>query len=283
MILSAKNLAIGMCLYLYLVSVLTAHADGVDAVIKADGNYIDDIEIIGDATLPSGEVFAVLEMRNQHLKFFVDPDAIYVMMDKDNPILTEQTPFDGFWISTQSVHSADWPPCRARVLDENGARYLVHGTLVWTNTAIADNGYDLAFTIDLGTCGARPEAWGYSRAAFEMAGLDGVPHPDIPDQGGPFVTDVDGVEYYVEIAESGATLVSVNMRTIFVPMATAKPVSEIFVEQEVFVMYPDCTTSSERRGFGTWALTNGGFFVDFETISFSFLRMEAPVDNGRAC
>ena len=282
MISMTKSLAVGFGLM--LLNVFGAHADGVYPMFAADGGYIDDIEIIGDVTLPSGEVLAALEMRNQYLKFFVDPDGIYVTMLEDNPILTQQKPFYGYWVSTQSVDIADWPACDYEVSDEFGTPYLAHGTLVWTNTAIADNGYELAFNIDLGTCNTDQTPWAYSRAAIEMSGLSGVPHDDI-DYGDDYIlTDANGVEFLVDITDYGATLISVDPREIVIPLATAEPSNETLFEQEILEMYMDCSTSSIHHGYGTWSWANGGFFVDFEAVSFSFPRLDAPVnDDTGAC
>jgi len=275
------TLSTGVCLT--LLGALAAHADGVDPMFKADGSYIDDIEIIGDVTLPSGEVIAALEMRDQHLKFFVDPEGVYVTMYDENPVFTEKTPFYGFWVSTQSVDIADWPACDYEVTDETGTSYRAHGTLVWTNSGIAENGYQIAFQIDLGTCSNRQEPWAYSLAAIEMAGLGGVPHDDIPPQDTYTVTEADGTEFAVEENEMGATLISVEPREIVVPMATAEPSTKTYFEQEILNMHHDCTTSSIRHGYGTWEWANGGFVVGFEDVGFSFPRQDAPLYSDGAC
>ncbi len=275
----SRTLATGLCLT--ALSSFAAYADGVDPMFDANGSYIDEIEIIDDVTLPSGGTYAMLLMEDQHLKFFVDPDAIYVMMDENNPIIVQKTPFYGFWVSTQSVDIADWPACAYEVQDEHGTPFQAHGTLTWTNTGIAENGYELAFTIDLGTCGDAQQPWAFSRAAIEMSGLSGVPHDDIEPEWTHTVVEADGEEYVVELGEYGATLTSVNLREIVV--AIDDTTNEVVTEHEVFGMHPDCTASSWYYGIGTWSWANGGFIVGFDDVGFSFPRQDAPVDDESRC
>ena len=276
-----KNLVAGFSLSLF--SALPAYADGVDQIFKADGTFIDEIEIVGDVVMDSGETLALLEMRAKEMKFFVDPDAVYVTLYDENPILTENKEFYGFWVSTRPPGASEWPDCGYNVVDDQGTAYDAHGTLVWTNTDIAPNGYSLAYSIDLGTCQTRQLPWGYSLAAIQMSPDAGVPHGDVPDQNSYKVTDSNGAEYYVEAADGGAILTSVEFREIAVPMADAAQSTEIFFEQDVLNMYADCSTGSMHYGYGTWSWANGGFLVNFDSVSFSFPRMDAPPENGGAC
>jgi hypothetical protein len=268
---------------LSLLCAFPAYSDGVDQMFTADGAYIDDIEIVGDVVMDSGEELVLLEMREQHMKFFVDPEAIYVTMDPNNPILTENKQFFGFWVSTQSVDVSDWSNCGYNVVDDQGVPYDAHGTLVWTNTDIAPNGYSLAYGIDLGVCEKGQQPWAYSRAAIEMSPDAGVPHGDIPDQNNDTVTDANGADYTVEASDGWAILTSIETREIVVPMADAEQSSETFYEQDVLHMYSDCVTGSVHYGYGTWAWANGGFEIIFDSASFSFPHMDAPPENGGAC
>jgi hypothetical protein len=110
----------------------------------------------------------MLEMREQHLRFYVDPDAIYVTLMDDNPILIKQQPFNEFWVSTASVDYTGLTVCSHEIWDENGESYPAHGSIVWTNSGIAANGYELAFTIDLGTCDGPAQPWGCSAAKLDI-------------------------------------------------------------------------------------------------------------------
>ena len=250
------------------LSVAVAHADGIDPMFSIEGYYIDDLEIIGDVILPNGAEMVAFEMRNEHLKFFIVPEAAYVMIDANNPIIAQQTPFYGFWVSTQSVDIGNRPVCDYHVYDEYGEFYLVHGSLVWTNTGLSKN-YDLAFNIQLGTCAEREQPWAFSGAAIEMA-AGGVPHADVPALDFYSVFDANGEEYIIQSDRDGAVLVSLYPRDIVVRMATAKASYETFYEQEVVIMDKDCTATSTRRGNGSWSWANGGFVIDFEDIGFSF-------------
>ncbi|MFT5061082.1 MAG: hypothetical protein ACI9VX_001250 [Dinoroseobacter sp.] len=260
-----------------------AHADGVNPIFYADGGYIDDIEIIGDVVMPTGIEYAVLEMREQHLRFYVDPDAIYVTMIDDNPILTRQLPFNGFWVSTASVDYTGLTVCSDEIRDENGESYPAHGSVIWTNSGIAANGYELAFTIDRGTCDRPVKPWGYSRPALDFTLQSAVPHDDITPQDALTIIDGNGEVWMAERDQAFTTLISQEARKIVVSMATAVASSETFYEQDVIVMQPDCFASSLRRGYGTWSWANGGFIVEFDTLRLAFPRADAPIDNNGGC
>lgn len=270
---------LGSALGLLTVCASVGNADGVDPIFNPDGIFIDDIEIIGDVTMPSGQTYAVLEMSSEHMRFYVDPDAIYVTMDESNPIIVKQTPFHGFWLSTQTIDNTNWPACRSEAFDEYGKPYQAYGDLNWTNTGIADNGYELAFIIDLGTCDSAPQEWGLSQAVLAMAetgdARDGYQEP-------PFtLTDANNVAFTVQITPDGTTLDSVNPREIVI--MSDGSVSGVFNEHENLAMYADCSAFSPRRGWGNWAWANGGFFIDYSSASFSFPRMDAPIENGGDC
>lgn len=280
MISKVKNLAAG--LVISTLSVFTAQADGLYQMFSGNGDYIDDIEIIGDVTLPSGQTMAALEMRNEHMKFFVDPEGIYVTLVENNPILTEQRPFFGYWISTQSVDIGDRPACDFEVQDEYGAYYQVHGYVMWTNTGMTEN-YDIAFNIAIGDCGGGEELWAFNNAYFTLNNANAVPHDDIPAQNIYTVVDSSGEEFILETIDTYSILTSVAKQKIVVSMATSPVTYESFYEQEVILLNSDCSTSSQHHGYGTWSWANGGFIVDFYDISFSFPRMDSPPDDTGAC
>lgn len=97
------------------------------------------------------------------------------------------------------------------------------------------------------------------------------------------MVDSYGREYAVEAAEGWAVLTSVDRREIVMTLADAAQSTQVVVEQDVLAMYQDCTSGSAHYGYGTWGWANGGFYIDFDTISFSFPRMDAPPNNGGAC
>jgi len=150
-----------------------AAADGVYKMYNSDGTYIDEIEIIEDVTSASGEEFAVFEMADMHMRFYIDPDAAYVTMVEDNPVFTEQRPFYGYWVSTASPDVGEWPICGGARNIETGEQFRVFGELVWRNYGIAPNGYGIAFSVDLGTCNDAPGPWAYSATALDFLGLGG--------------------------------------------------------------------------------------------------------------
>ena len=115
-------------------------------------------QIIGDVYLPNGQEMAALEMRNEYIKLFVDPDGIYVTLDPNNPIFTENPPFYGYWVSTQSPDIGNWPLCAKQVQDEYGEYHQVHGQVTWTNTGMTDN-YDHGFNVILESCDGSQSLW----------------------------------------------------------------------------------------------------------------------------
>ncbi|OSQ51354.1 hypothetical protein [Marivita geojedonensis] len=259
---SIKTLATGACLSAFCL--VPAYADGVDEMFTADGHFLGELEIVGDVVLPSGEEMTLFEMRDQHLKIYVHPDAAYVTMDPNNPIFTQQTPFYGKWMSTASPDYLDYPVCKWNMTDENGEIQTVHGSIHWWNTGIGSDGYSLAFNLDFSTCDDLPSPWAYSRAGLELAGLGGVPHNDIPPQDEYSIAEANGETFWVLLTDAGAQLTSDN-------------------GSEQFDMSADCSASSAKRGIGNWGWANGGFFVDFNSASFSFPRMDAPVEDGGRC
>lgn len=240
-----------------------SEADGFSAVYTPDGRFIDTIEIVGDVTMPSGETYAVLEMPSEHMRFYVDPDAIYVMLDSNNPILTRRTPFRGFWLDQRTIDNTAWPACPTEAFDEFGAPYQAHGTLVWANTGIAENGYDLQFQIQLGTCDGKPQDWGVSGFAPEGGGTS-VNGTTPADDHGYTLTDANGAVFAVNIAPE---------RTTLVPISGA----------ESLAMYANCTAYAAQQGWGSWGWSNGGFIIEFAMAHYSFPRMDAPIENAEAC
>lgn len=241
-----------------------SNADGVSAVYTTDGRFIDDIEIVGDVTMPSGETYAVLEMMSEHMRFYVDPEAIYVTLDNNNPILTEQTRFQGFWLDQRTSDNTIWPACQTEAFDEFGTAYQAHGDLIWANTGIADNGYDLWFYIELGTCDSKPEAWGVSAAATEGVDQNEDPNTQLSESPSFTLTDANNTIFTVRVSPDGTTL-EANKGT------------------ENLAIYANCTAFAPLHGWGTWAWANGGFIIAFDTADFSFPRRDAPIDNGGGC
>lgn len=281
MISKVKTFATGLAVS--ALCAFAAQADGVYPVFLDNGDYVDDIEIIGGVFLPSGRSMAALEMRNEHMKFFVDPDGIYVMLDPSNPILTESPAFFGYWISTQSPDVGNWPVCDTQVQDEYGTYYRVHGEVMWTNTGMTDN-YDIAFNAYFSSCDGSQDLWVFNNEYFVLNDASAVPHDDIAPQNVYTVVDSSGDEFILETIDYYSILTSMNLREIVVPMATNPVTYETFYEQEVILMNSDCSTSSQHHGYGTWSWANGGFGVGFnDGASFSFPRMDGPPDDTGAC
>ncbi len=275
-----KTLALAACLSVAGFS--ASMADGIDPIFDTNGQLIDDIEIMGDVTMPDGRQYAVLEMKSEFMRFYVDPDAIYVMMEADNPILVNQTAFDGFWISTETIDNAPWPACASPLMDENGMSHEAHGKLIWTNTGIAENGYELSFYIDLGTCEDTPTPWGLSRAALSLDGHTPGASGGSTAKPSYTLTEAGGTVFNVTITpEDGTSLDSVNSMRI--EIKSSDGTTEVFNDYERLAIYADCSAYSPLRGWGKWSWANGGFEIGFETDGFAFPRMDAPIENGGAC
>ncbi len=279
--LKIKTFATGIAMSAFFAAAV--HADGVYPVFLDNGDYVDDIEIIGDVFLPSGQEMAALEMRNEYMKFFVDPEGIYVTLDPSNPILTDSPAFFGYWISTQSPDVGNWPVCDTKVQDEYGNYYKVHGEVMWTNIGMTDD-YDIAFNAYFSSCDGSQDLWLFNNEYFVLNDASAVPHDDIPDQNTWTVVDEFGFEFIMEVIDSYAVLTSVDQFKITVQMATDPVTYEEFIEQEVMLLSSDCSTSSQHHGYGTWSWANGGFVANFDDgTSFSFPRMDGPPDNSGAC
>ena len=274
-----KTLALAVGLSIAGIS--TAIGDGIDPVFDYNNQLIDDIEIMRDVTMPDGRQYAVLEMKSEFMRFYVDPDAIYVMMEASNPILVNQTVFDGFWVSTETIDNAPWPRCRRAAYDEYGTPYEAHGKLKWTNTGIAANGYELLFYIDLGTCEDAPTPWGLSRAALSPTGPGPGSSGGSTSQPSYTLTDASGIVFNVTITADGTSLDSVLPRRI--EIKSNGVVTEVFNEIDQLVIYTNCSAYSPLRGWGSWSWANGGFEIGFDDEGFSFPRMDAPIENGGAC
>ena len=281
MISKVKNLTAGLTAT--ALCAFAAHADGVYPMFTDNGNYFDDIEVIGDVNLPSGHEMAALEMRNEYIKLYVDPDGIYVMLEPNNPILTDKPPFFGYWISTQSPDTGNWPICSTQVQDEYGNYHNVHGEVMWTNTGMTDD-YNIAFNVVFSACDGSKDLWLFNNEYFVLNNASAVPHGDIPPQNIYTIVDSNGDEFTMEADNEYSILMSVNPRKIIVEMATAPVTYETYYEQEDILLNPDCSTFSQRHGYGTWSWANGGFVVGFDDgTSFSFPRMDGPPDDTGAC
>lgn len=151
--------------------VSTAFADGVDKMYDYREGYIDEIEIVGDATFPNGETFAVFEMFDMQMRFYVPQDAVYVMMTADNPVISQQIPFEGGWVSTAAPGQERWSNCPgAPISDHNGQMRGVYGDLVWTNTRLENN--DLYFSLQIGHCDDPVEDWAFNNPSKNASPIE---------------------------------------------------------------------------------------------------------------
>ncbi len=143
-----------------MIAVATmAPADGIDPLYDNDGTYIGDVEIIDDVVGTNGVTYARLDIPALSLSLYVDPDAIYVMLTKDNPIINDQIPFGGYWIGRRPASSGLWSQCDFDSFpDETGADFRSFGDLIWTNLSYSEE-EGLIFAIDLGHCGDMPVRW----------------------------------------------------------------------------------------------------------------------------
>lgn len=149
----------------------TALADGVDKMYDYRGGYIDELSIIGDVTFPDGETYALFEMAEMDMLFYIPQDAAYVMIDATNPIIANQQPFEGGWISTAAPGDDRWGACPGEpVYDHNDQPRYTYGDVIWTYTGL-DN-YDLYFSLQLGHCEQNPEEWAYNDPSKELPPVD---------------------------------------------------------------------------------------------------------------
>ncbi|MGP6086450.1 hypothetical protein [Antarctobacter jejuensis] len=150
-----------------------ASADGIDPLYDNDGSYIGDVEIIGDVVGTNGADYARLDIPALSLSLYVDPDAIYVMLTKDNPIINDQIPFGGYWIGRHPTRSGLWSECDFDSFpDETGRPFKSFGDLIWTNLSYSEE-EGLLFAIDLGHCGALPVRWVTNRRRTSDQGSSG--------------------------------------------------------------------------------------------------------------
>lgn len=137
----------------------SASADGVYPLYDTTGNFLGEVEVLGDVTDRRGVVFAQLHIPALRILLYVDPDAIYVQMTRNNPIIQQQTPFSGYWIGYDPDSHGEWSRCRfGSTPDHTGQHHQLYGDLVWTNIEIAPDG-ELIFDIDLGHCGDPVDFW----------------------------------------------------------------------------------------------------------------------------
>lgn len=136
-----------------------ALADGIDPLFDANANFIGEVEIIGDVVGTNGTTYARLDIRSLGLSLYVDPDAVYVLLEETNPIIRDQISFGGYWIGRAPQPSGPWSECDFDSFpDETGQQFRSFGDLLWTNLSYSrDN--DLVFAIDLGRCGELPVRW----------------------------------------------------------------------------------------------------------------------------
>lgn len=143
-----------------------ALADGVYKMYDYREGYVDELEIIGDVVL-DGETFALFEMKNMQMQFYVPQDAAYVMVEASNPIIANNQVFEGGWTSTAPPGEERWAPCSGdAVTDHNSQDRAVWGEMTWTYTAL-DN-YDLHFKLGLGHCDGEIEDWAWNDPSREL-------------------------------------------------------------------------------------------------------------------
>ena len=136
-----------------------ASADGIDPLYDNVGTYIGDVEIIDDVVGTNGVTYARLDVPALSLSLYVDPDAIYVLLTRDNPIINDQIPFGGYWIGRRPARSGLWSACDFDSFpDETGTEFRSFGDLIWTNLRYSEE-EGLIFAIDLGHCGDMPVRW----------------------------------------------------------------------------------------------------------------------------
>lgn len=147
-----------------------ALADGVDKMYDYREGYIDELEIIGDIVFPGEGPYALFEMADMQMRFYVPPDAAYVQIDPSNPIISQQRPFEGGWVSTAAPGNERWADCPgAPVFDHEGQRRRVYGDLVWTYLGLEDG--DLFFKLQIGHCDGPVEDWAYNDPSKNMPTL----------------------------------------------------------------------------------------------------------------
>lgn len=150
-----KNLVISAA----LAFASPAFADGVDPIYDQDGTYLGDVEIVGDVVDRRGKEFARLDIPSLRLTLYVDPRAVYVTLDPNNPIIRNQTPFSGYWIGWDPEPSGDWRRCDyGSYPDHTGQNFDLYGDLTWTNLSYSHQD-DLVFAIDIGYCGDQIVPW----------------------------------------------------------------------------------------------------------------------------
>ena len=150
-----------------------AIADGVYKMYDYREGYIDEFEIVGDVTGPDGNQYAMFEMRDMKMVFYIPPEAAYVTISHDNPIIANNIPYSGYWVSTAAPGEAQWDSCNnGSVPDHNGVPRPLWGDLVHVYTELSADTYDLYFKLQIGSCGAIPEDWAFNDPSRELPSLD---------------------------------------------------------------------------------------------------------------
>ena len=80
-----------------------------------------------------------------------------------------------------------------------------------------------------------------------------------------------GHSYELSCNAAGYVLTSENVVSRFVEGGAA---SRIWKKKEVIYMGRSCDAQHELFGSGKWCWANGGFVVEFDQMSFGFLRQE---------
>ncbi len=158
-----------------------AMADGIDQMYDPNGTYLGELQLIGDVTDRFGGSYALFDFPSVGLNLYVPPEAVYVLMTRDNPIIANQTPFIGYWVGYAPQSFGTWAPCAAgHQVDHTGSVYDLYGDLRLTNLDLSPSG-NLSFQIDLGFCGDSPQQWAVSEAFFEVANPPALGQPFWPD------------------------------------------------------------------------------------------------------
>ncbi len=132
----------------------------------ADGTYnlysigeaipLGQIEIQDDVVI-DGTSYASWSFPTKKLTLYIPPEAAYVTMDANSPIIGR--PFEGGWVAEGTPEELGSHVCSETRKDHTGEDRHLWGDLVWTVTSLAD---DYEFEISLGMCGGPVQPWAQS-------------------------------------------------------------------------------------------------------------------------
>ena len=156
-----RNSALGLSVAFSLLA-SPSYADGQDNMFDYQGTYIDTFEIIDDVywSFWGGEV-ARFQMAAMNMTFYIPQDVAYITIEASNPIIAEQIPYYGVWVSTAAPGQQRWADCPGEpMIDHLGVPRKVWGDVAYTWTAL--EGYDLYFNLKLGFCGGEVSDWAFN-------------------------------------------------------------------------------------------------------------------------